>query len=305
MQIHPRGNTWEKEGAARFVHACSNRPGPLLGLNCAALPEALAEGELFGYRKGAFTGADRASEGHLRAAHGGTLFLDEVADLTLPVQAKLLRAIEQHEVVPLGEARPVPVDVRVVAATQGPLRQAVDEKRFRGDLFARLNGFLLHIPPLRERREEVPFLFRRLLQTHGARAGGRPLDPLLVEQLCAHDWPFNVRELALLVRRLCALHPDTEALDVSMWPEPAPPDDGGPAAAVRTGAVPPPAARAAEDLDPEAFLAALRANRGNVKQTAAALGISRGRAYRLMEQIDALDLDVIRREVVVQSSPKR
>jgi transcriptional regulator with PAS, ATPase and Fis domain len=261
------------------------------------VPESLAEGELFGYRKGAFTGADRANPGHLRAAHGGTLFLDEVADLPLPVQAKLLRAIEEREVIPLGETMAAKIDVRVLTATQAPLRRAVDEKRFRGDLFARLDGFTLAIPPLRERVEEVPFLFRKLLDKHAGVLPGRRLDPLLVERLCVYDWPFNVRELTLLVRRLVALHPQAEVLTAAMWPDPTPP---GP----RTGdGAGDDRARASQEIDPEAFLVALRENQGNVKQTAAALGISRGRAYRLIEQIDSLDLDGMRRSLPGRPTP--
>jgi len=167
-------------------------------------------------------------------------------------------------------------------AAQGPLLRAVEEKRFRGDLYARLNGFTLHVPPLRERVEEVPLLFRKLVERHGGAA--RRLDPLLVERLCTHAWPFNARELTLLVRRLVALHPEARTLEAAMWPEEAP--AAAPEAATARG----------QELDTQAFLAALRENRGNVKQTAAALGISRGRAYRFMESIDELDLEVIRRE---------
>src|SRR6185295_2247887 len=154
---------------------------------------------------------------------------------------------------------------------------AVEDKRFRADLFARLDGFTLHIPPLRERAEEVPFLFRKLCEKHGGAVRERRLDPLLVERLCAHDWPFNVRELTLLVRRLIALHPDAAELDSAMWPEPAPARAPAPAPA---GPAPGAAADGAQpraEIDSEAFLVALRQNRGNVKQTAAALGISRGR----------------------------
>ena len=126
MPVIVQGETGTgKEGVAQAAHLWSGRRGPLLALNCAALPEQLAEGELFGYRKGAFTGADRANPGHLRSADGGTLFLDEVAELPLGLQAKLLRALEQHEVIPLGESNPVKIDVHLVAATQAPLSEAV------------------------------------------------------------------------------------------------------------------------------------------------------------------------------------
>jgi len=278
-----------KEGAARAIARWSGRSGPFTAVNCAALPEALAEGELFGYRKGAFSGADRAHAGFLRAAEGGTLLLDEIADLSLPIQAKLLRAVEQREVIPLGESKPVPIDVRFLAATQAPLQQAVDEKRFRGDLLARLDGLTVRIPALRERIEEVPFLLAKLLERNRAPAAPPRLDPRLVESLCAHDWPFNVRELALLVRRLLALHPGAAVLDHGVLAERAPPADVLDAG-IDAGAN----AEDGPDPPPAALLAALRADRGNVKRTAAALGISRGRLYRLMEKIGSVDLDAIR-----------
>jgi len=291
-----------KEGAARAIHLWSGRPGPFLGLNCAALPEALAEAELFGYRKGAFTGADRANPGYMRAANNGTLFLDEIADLPLPVQVKLLRAIELREVVPLGETTPAPVDVRFLAATQSPLRAAVEEKRFRGDLYARLDGFTMEIPSLRERAEEVPFLFRKLLEKHGTATVAMGLDPLLVERLCLYDWPFNVRELALLARRLLVLHPGAGILDNAMWSDPPRLESARAPASARSATLPDKNnGEEQEELNPDVFLEALRANGGNVKQTAGALGISRGRAYRLMRQIDSLNIDELRRETTGRS----
>jgi transcriptional regulator with PAS, ATPase and Fis domain len=279
-----------KEGAARAIHAWSGRQGPFVALNCAALPEALAEAELFGYRKGAFTGAERASPGYLRTAEGGTLFLDEISELSLPIQAKLLRAVEQREVVPLGEATPIPLDVRLLAATQGALREAVAERRFRGDLLARLDGLTVAIPPLRQRVDEIPSLFLALVRSHGARTERPRLDPVLVERLCTHAWPFNVRELALLVRKLLALQPDAAVLDHTALSERAGADLGVVEPNRQTAKMAPP--------DPQTFLAALRSQDGNVKQTAEALGISRGRAYRMMDKIDALDLAALRRREV-------
>jgi len=286
-----------KEGAARAIHLWSERRGPFLAVNCAALPESLAEAELFGYRKGAFTGADRMSPGYLRAADGWTLFLDEVVDLPAATQAKLLRAIEQREVQPIGEVHPVRVDVRLLSATQGSLRKAVEEKRFRGDLYARLDGFTLKLAPLRERAEEVPLLFRKLLEQHGDAGGTRGLDPSLLERLCCYDWPFNVRELSLLARQLLVLHPDGKILDGAVLPERFLARDRGSVetASANLAARPSAARRDEPEPDPEAFLAVLRANAGNVKQTAAALNISRARAYRLMEQIDSLDLGGLRK----------
>jgi DNA-binding NtrC family response regulator len=300
-----------KEGAARAISAWSKRSGPFLAVNCAALPETLAEAELFGYRKGAFSGAERAHAGFLRAAEGGTLLLDEIADLSLPVQAKLLRAVEQREVVPLGESKPVAIDVRFLAATQSPLRKAVEEKRFRGDLLARLDGLTVEIPALRERIEDVPFLFAKLVEQHCGAAAPPRLDPRLVERLCTHDWPFNVRELALLARRLLALYPDAPVLDQATLAgrlraeaaanEPPPEIDGPPAPPLgRENEGEGPAAGSPrqqvekQDPDQAELMEALRADRGNVKRAAASLGISRGRFYRLMEKLGSIDLEVIR-----------
>ena len=198
-----------KEMVAGALHLWSGRGGPLVAVNCAALPEALAEGELFGYRRGAFTGADRANPGFFRSADGGTLLLDEISDLPLALQAKLLRVLEQREVHPLGEARPVPIDVRVVVAGQQSLMESARTGRFRPDLLARLDGLTVKLPPLRARREDVVPLFSRFLETFG-RGRAPAFESDLAERLCVHDWPFNVRELVLLARRLLALHePDT------------------------------------------------------------------------------------------------
>jgi len=282
-----------KEGLSRAMHEWSGRKGPFVAVNCATLVPTLAEAELFGYRKGAFTGADRASPGFFRAAQGGTLLLDEVTDLPEPIQAKLLRALEQHEIAPLGESVPVRIDVRVLAATQIPLGQVVTERRFRADLCARLDGLTIRLPPLRERKQEIAHLFLHLLRLH---SGGRPpqVEPRLVEQLCLHDWPFNVRELDLLARRLLVLHGHEELLRRSHLPEqilnrpvagePVP----VPAAAVGSGAVSaarntPESHRARRERELSLLTEALRAHKGSVARAAAAVGISRQRAYRLME----------------------
>jgi transcriptional regulator of acetoin/glycerol metabolism len=280
-----------KEIVTRSVHAWSGRTGPLVAVNCAALPEGLAEGELFGYRRGAFTGADRASPGFFRSAQGGTLLLDEVSDLPLPLQAKLLRVLQEGEVQPLGETRPVPVDVRILVASQQPLMDAVREGRFRADLLARLDGITVRLPPLRQRKEDVPHLFSHLLRewTKG-RAPAVECD--LVERLCIHDWPFNVRELVQLVRQLLVLHPGDSLLRAHHLPARI----GMPAAeasvAVGKGN-PRPAHASAEPLELPTLLSALRAAGGNVARAAAMLGITRQRAYRMMES-HAVDLEAIR-----------
>jgi DNA-binding NtrC family response regulator len=254
----------------------------------------MAEGELFGYRKGAFTGADRASDGFFRAADGGTLFLDEILELPAAVQPKLLRALEQGEVQPLGEARPVAIDVRVVCATQEPLTQAVAEKRFRADLLARLDGLTLKLPPLRERREDIAPLFLRLL--HDLSRGKPPaVDPKLIESLLLYDWPLNVRELVLLIRRVLATQATEPMLKRAMLPERMM-GAAAPTASPRAPALPAGRAPTADDAAFDQLLVALRGSHGNVSQAAVALGISRARAYRLLEARPEFDVRSLRSE---------
>jgi transcriptional regulator of acetoin/glycerol metabolism len=285
-----------KEIVARSVHAWSGRPGPLVAVNCAALPEALAEGELFGYRRGAFTGADRASPGFFRSATGGTLLLDEVSDLPLPLQAKLLRVLQEGEVQPLGETRPVPVDVRIVVASQQPLMDAVKQGRFRADLLARLDGVTVTLPPLRQRKEDVPPLFSHMLRelTQGRAPA---VEGEVVERLCIHDWPFNVRELLQLVRQLLVLHPGESLLRASHLPGRIGlrTTDAIAAKPVTKPAARGEAAAGGDAVELPALLVALRASGGNVARASAMLGITRQRAYRLMEG-HAVDLEAIREQ---------
>jgi transcriptional regulator with AAA-type ATPase domain len=282
-----------KEVVARALHGASGRVGPLVAVNCAALPEGLAEAELFGYRRGAFTGADRASPGFFRGAEHGTLLLDEVSDLPMPVQAKLLRVLEQREVQPLGEVRPVPIDVRLVVAGQQSLGKAVEEGRFRADLLARVEGVTVHLPPLRDRREDVLPLFTRLVAAQ-AKGSVPAVESDFVERLCVHDWPFNVRELVLLVRRLFVLHGDAQTLKAEHLPERM----LAPKPSVPSGAPKPVSGPSHVRPDPDpvelpALVAALRTCGGNVARASALLGITRQRAYRLMEG-HAVDLEALR-----------
>jgi DNA-binding NtrC family response regulator len=267
-----------KEAVARFIHDSSGRAGSFLGLNCAAVPESLAESELFGHERGAFTGAHRARPGHFRAAHGGTLLLDEIGDLSLGLQAKLLRVLEQREVLAVGDSVPVPVDVRVIAATQEPLEAAVAGKRFRGDLLARLDGLTIPLPPLRVRREEIPFLFRAFLRRH---APGRHLDVSvrLLEELCLYAWPFNVRELALAAKRMVTIFGQETRLTRAHF---------RPSADVITTAMRPPAQPPGDQR--QALIEAMRACDGNLSKAAERLGLSRGRAYRLLQDADLRSL---------------
>ena len=284
-----------KEVVAKAIHEWSGRAGAFVAVNCAALPEALAEGELFGYRRGAFTGAEQANLGHFRAAQGGTLLLDEVCDLPLALQAKLLRVLEEREVQPLGEAKPSKLDVRVLAAAQSSLSQAVERGQFRADLLARLDGLTATLPPLRERRAEVPYLFTRLLVSA---SGSRPPDveARLVERLVLHDWPFNVRELGLLVKRLLVLHGAEGQLKAKHLPprlrgEPVPAAQPVGVDAARDA---PPAQAELEPPDLERLVEALRASNGNVARAAQTLGISRQKAYRMMQGRPDVDLDALR-----------
>jgi transcriptional regulator with PAS, ATPase and Fis domain len=202
-----------KDHVARLVHAHSPRAdGPFVSLNCAALPEALIESELFGYERGAFTGASRSYAGRFAAADGGTLFLDELGDLPLASQSKLLRAIESREVTPLGCTRARRVDLRIVAATHQPLERMVREKRFRQDLFYRLNVARVHLPPLRQRRDDIlelaAFFMAPLRQrsAEGAQVGW--FDAGALRRLLAHSWPGNVRELRNVIESIFIDPPD-------------------------------------------------------------------------------------------------
>lgn len=192
-----------KEVAARELHDKSGRRGRFAAVNCAALPDNLIESELFGYKKGAFSGADRDKIGLIQAADGGTLLLDEIGDMPPVAQAKLLRVLQAKEVLPVGATKPEPVNVRVVAATHRDLGRLQKEGKFRRDLFARLNEFAIHLPPLRDRKEDIFRLTRFFLERHG-----RPelaLSFPFVAGLLHHDWPYNVRELESAVKRAAAL----------------------------------------------------------------------------------------------------
>jgi transcriptional regulator with PAS, ATPase and Fis domain len=201
-----------KEVIAQSIHRYSPRAGrPFVSINCAAIPEALLESELFGHERGAFTGAVREKAGLLETAEGGTLFLDEVGEMPLPAQAKLLRAIELRQIVRVGGVRPRPVDVRFVSATNRDLEQLIAARAFRRDLFFRLNGISVSVPPLRERLAELEGLARRFLAEFGVSLGrgNLVLSPEALLRLRSHAWPGNVRELRNVVERavlLCEGH---------------------------------------------------------------------------------------------------
>ena len=195
-----------KELVARAIHEQSRRSqAPFTAINCTAIPETLLESELFGYRKGAFTGADRDHSGYFERARGGTLFIDDMDDMPLSMQVKLLRVIQEREIQPVGGHQAIPIDIRLVAASKAELKERVAAGTFREDLFYRLNVIPLRLPLLRERREDIPELIRHFVAKHG---GGAPPPRLGLREyqvLAAHPWPGNVRELENLVERWLAL----------------------------------------------------------------------------------------------------
>ena len=199
-----------KELVARAIHFHSaQREMPLVKVNCAAIPENLLESELFGHVRGAFTGALTSKKGKFALADGGTIFLDEIATMAPPLQSKLLRVLQEREFEPLGSERSQRVDVRVIAATNRDLRQLVAEGKFQEDLYYRLNVIPIHIPPLRERREDIALLVDHFVRKHAQRAGKRidGLEPGVLEALQSADWPGNVRELENTVERAVVLSP--------------------------------------------------------------------------------------------------
>jgi len=197
-----------KEVLARFIHRASGRSqGPFAALNCAALPEQLLESELFGYERGAFTSADRAKPGHLELAFGGVLFLDEVGEMSLSAQAKLLRVLQEREFLRLGGTRTLQANIRVIAATNRDLRDAIEHKTFREDLFYRLDVFEIRIAPLRERPDDILPLAEAFLVDLARQTGGRPasLTTGAREALVRYPWPGNVRELRNTLERAVIL----------------------------------------------------------------------------------------------------
>ncbi len=205
-----------KELFARELHAASGRKGSFQAVNCAAIPGTLLESELFGYKRGAFSGAERDKMGIVQAAHGGTLLLDEIGDMPLDAQTKLLRVLQSKEIIPVGATQPERVDVRVVCATHRNLSQLQKDGRFRGDLFARLNEYSVVLPPLRERKEDIYALVTHMLRKHD-----RPdlrLSFSFMTGLLHYDWPFNIRELEAALKRAVALGEGT-VLDAPHLPD--------------------------------------------------------------------------------------
>jgi len=267
-----------KELVARAIHASSPRSeGPFVAVDCGAIAEGVLESELFGHARGAFTGAQATRRGLFEEADHGTLFLDEIGDVGPGLQARLLRALQEGTVRPVGTNEPVAVDVRVVAATNRDLEQAVKDGAFRADLYYRLDVVSIRIPPLRERREDVPLLAEHFAHKHG-RAEGATLSPAARDLLVAYDWPGNVRELENVIARALAMNPSGVIL----------PEDLPEAVRGAARAQPAPAGLAAGDrptlADLERRYAAqvLKETGGNKTRAAEVLGIDRKTLYRLL-----------------------
>lgn len=283
VHIHGESGTG-KERAARLIHAKSARAAqPFLAVNCGAIPENLMESEFFGYRKGAFTGADSDREGHFQAAAGGTLFLDEVGDLPLHMQVKLLRVIQEKRVRRVGASAEEAVDVRIISATHRNLRDLTDAGKFRQDLYYRLNVIELRMPALRDCREDIPLLAGRILERLATGNGMRPprLAADAVQALCNYPFPGNVRELENVLERAIALTAgtDIEAADLGLE---------APAASPAAGAASVPALQGAtlqdylDRVERQAIHDALAQTRYNRTAAAKLLGVTfRSLRYRM------------------------
>jgi two-component system, NtrC family, response regulator HydG len=264
-----------KERVAEAIVASSRRADrPFVRFNCAALSPELAEAELFGHARGAFTGAVRSRPGLFGEADGGTILLDEIAELAPNAQAKLLRVLQEGEVRPVGEEKARLVDVRVIAATHRDLEERVRAGAFREDLYYRLNVVHLHIPPLRDRPEDVPVLARHFLARFVDRFGVTTftVPPALYDRLAAHPWPGNVRELENALEGLVALSP-SDGLDLALLPGGAAPAHADEAAAAGSATLP--LKQRVEAYERGIIVEALRATRGNRSEAARRLGVSR------------------------------
>ncbi|MBM4061344.1 MAG: sigma-54-dependent Fis family transcriptional regulator [Planctomycetes bacterium] len=280
-----------KELLAHHLHDSSARAGrPFVPVDCASIPSELFESELFGHVKGAFTGAANHRLGLFQLAEGGTLFLDELGELPVPFQAKLLRALQERSVRPVGGGEQLPIDVRIVAATNRNLQKEVDEGRFRADLFYRLDVVRIAVPPLRERREDVDLLAALFVQRFGSPLGIGGLLPEVGAALRAHDWPGNVRQLRNVIERACALGQPPllrlEDLPPELGAAPGPSAESGPAA----GDEPPRGtfaelkARHIAAMESSYLEALLKKHRGNVTHCSEEAGMARSAFQKLMQK---------------------
>ncbi len=273
-----------KELAAQALHVLSPRAAkPFVEVNCAAISEGLIESELFGHMKGSFTLAHERKVGKFQKADGGTLFLDEVADMSLRTQSKVLRVLEDQRFEPVGAQESIQVDVRVVAATNKNLDVEIERGNFREDLFYRLNVIPFHVPPLRERKEDIPALAAHFLEEFARAYGRKPkeLTPQALETLDAHHWPGNVRELRNLIERIVILNPQSR-IDARHIPLHMAKKSASERPAERYGSL----QDVREAAEREYILRKLEEARGNVSRSAELLGLERSNLYRKMRALD-------------------
>jgi len=272
-----------KEIIARYIHELSARSeGAFLSLNCGALPESLLESELFGHVKGSFTGAVRDKQGLFAAARGGTFFLDEIGEMSPATQVKLLRVLQEREAIPVGGTEAIPVDVRVVAATNRDLEDDIKRGRFRSDLYYRLNVIAIELPPLRERREDIPIFVKafleRIAQEHGLEP--KQLSPQAQEVIMAYDWPGNVRELENALERAAVLTKG-ETLELATFPEKLSERRAEPLVSERVHPNP------TLDVIERAYITwVLQSEGGNKTRAAEVLGIDPSTLYRKLSRYD-------------------
>jgi two-component system, NtrC family, nitrogen regulation response regulator NtrX len=282
-----------KELVARTLHERSaRRNGPFVTLNCAAVPAELVESELFGHEKGAFTGAAGRHLGKFEQAQHGTLFLDEIGDMPQPMQAKLLRVLEEGELERVGGGQPIKVDVRVIVATHRNLEALVKEGKFRQDLYHRIYVFPLTLPPLRERLDDIEVLARRFAAQISEQNGWRPAEftPDAIAELQRYAWPGNVRELRNVVERLLLFSADGQ-IDAALVRSTLPHTGAAPAAATSNE----PLAARVEAYERDVILAELRRHKFHITNTAKALGLERSHLYKKCQQV-GIDLESLRRK---------
>jgi len=285
-----------KELVARTIHERSARAsGPFVTLNCAAVPAELIESELFGHEKGSFTGASGRHIGKFEQADQGTIFLDEIGDMPLSMQAKLLRVLEEGEIERIGGDKPVPVNVRVIVATHRDLEARARDQKFRQDLFHRIYVFPLSLPPLRERREDIPALIEHFAAQVCLQNGWKPVPftPEAMEALQSYAWPGNVRELRNMVERLMLLATEGQ-VDLTTVRMGLPKSSSGgvpPEATVASG----PLAERVQSFEREVILGELKRSHHNMSSAAKSLGLERSHLYKKAEQL-GIDLRAMRRE---------
>ena len=288
VDILIRGETGTgKDLIAREIHRLSSRAkGPFVAVNTAAIAETLAESELFGHVRGAFTGAVTDRSGVFEQAHGGTLFLDEIGDMPLPAQTKILRALQERSIQPVGASKPISVDVRVITATHQDLEEAIEDKRFRQDLYYRIKGLELHVPPLRKRREDVLILANYFLdRLAGTKSPVPQFDTSAVQRLLNYAWPGNVRELEHAVTVAVSMADGTAIRGTDLKLGPVSEDDDFDFAELLQLPLTEAKTRLVESFERRAIEKSLEQNEGNISAAARQLGIHRQNLQQKMAQL--------------------